>query len=120
MLDISEGIKYFNKGDFYEAHEAWEAVWRPMPDSPAKRFVQGLIMIAAAFHHYLRGEYNGTGKLITRGMALLEMNRHVEAGIDLDSFLKETRAFHDKFRLSTRKISEERLAFPKIKKTQYA
>ena len=50
MLD--EGITLFNSGRYWDAHEAWERAWRPLPKgSPERDFYQGLILLAAAFLH---------------------------------------------------------------------
>ncbi|MBL8859933.1 MAG: DUF309 domain-containing protein [Planctomycetes bacterium] len=38
----------YNHGFAWEAHEAWEALWRATRDPDQKRFVQGLIQCAAA------------------------------------------------------------------------
>jgi len=43
------GVDLFNRWYFWEAHEAWEPLWRAQPaDSEAARFIQGLIGVAAA------------------------------------------------------------------------
>lgn len=43
------GVDLFNRWYFWEAHEAWEPLWRAQPpQSEPARFVQGLISTAAA------------------------------------------------------------------------
>ena len=43
------GVDLFNRWYFWEAHEAWEPLWRAHPpDSESARFIQGLIGVAAA------------------------------------------------------------------------
>jgi hypothetical protein len=43
------GVDLFNRWYFWEAHEAWEPLWRAQPaHSDAARFIQGLIGVAAA------------------------------------------------------------------------
>jgi hypothetical protein len=43
------GVDLFNRWYFWEAHEAWEPLWRAQPAaSEAARFIQGLIGVAAA------------------------------------------------------------------------
>ncbi|MDO8608424.1 MAG: DUF309 domain-containing protein [Phaeospirillum sp.] len=41
-----EGIKLFNRGEYYEAHEAWEKIWL-CSHGEEKLFYQGLIQTAA-------------------------------------------------------------------------
>ena len=58
MSPILEGVSLFNAGQFWEAHEAWEARWL-QSDGDEKRFLQGLIQLAAAYHHVQRGTLSG-------------------------------------------------------------
>ncbi len=42
------GVDLFNRWYFWEAHEAWEPLWRARPaDSEPARFIQGLVGVAA-------------------------------------------------------------------------
>ncbi|HVY61195.1 MAG TPA: DUF309 domain-containing protein, partial [Planctomycetota bacterium] len=46
-----EGLARFNAERFWDAHEALEEIWTDLPNGPGpKRFYQGLIQLAAAFH----------------------------------------------------------------------
>ena len=47
---VREGVELFRAGKFFEAHEAWEEVWRSTTPEPRDLF-QGLVQLAAAFHH---------------------------------------------------------------------
>jgi predicted metal-dependent hydrolase len=49
---FQNGIRLFNQGRFFAAHEAWEAIWRSTTTEPRSLF-QGLIQVAAAFHQHL-------------------------------------------------------------------
>lgn len=64
------GIALFNARRFFEAHEAWEELWLVEPE-PEKTFLQGLIQLAAAFHHHGRGNSRGTQSLLAAGLAKL-------------------------------------------------
>lgn len=46
------GIELFNRGRFFESHEAWEEIWRSTTPEPRDLF-QGLIQVAAAMHQFL-------------------------------------------------------------------
>jgi predicted metal-dependent hydrolase len=65
-----QGIEQFNAGHFFDAHETWEAIWLVSPE-PEKTFLQGIIQIAAAFHHYSRGNTPGTRSLLEAGLRRL-------------------------------------------------
>lgn len=112
--NIEKGIKFFNEGNFFEAHETWEDKWRALEKSPEKYFMQGLIMIAVALHHYKRKNYTGTSKLLEKGIKLLKEFNEPKMKIDREKFLKEITLFQEKFKLSRECISGEEL--PRIKK----
>lgn len=55
---VREGMRLYNAGRYWEAHEAWERVWREAP--PDERAVwQGLIQAAAAMLHRERDNAHG-------------------------------------------------------------
>ena len=60
------GIDLFNREKFFDAHEVLEDVWREAPE-PERKFLQGLIQVAVAFHHHSRGNVVGCLSLLTRG-----------------------------------------------------
>jgi len=65
------GVEQFNSRHFFEAHETWEEIWLASPE-PEKTFLQGIIQIAAAFHHYTRGNTKGARNLLEAGLRRLE------------------------------------------------
>lgn len=48
--EVEHGIGLFNAGRFWHAHEAWELVWQRQEEDE-RLFFQGLIQLAAAYHH---------------------------------------------------------------------
>ncbi|TMD10437.1 MAG: DUF309 domain-containing protein [Chloroflexi bacterium] len=57
---LARGIALFNGGEFWEAHEAWEAAWTPDRRGPDSGFYKGLIQVAAGCLHYRRRNRRGT------------------------------------------------------------
>lgn len=49
----------FNRGAYWEAHEALERIWRSVPDEAEARVIQGLIQAAAGLFHRQRGNRHG-------------------------------------------------------------
>ncbi len=78
-----KGLRQFNRGHFFEAHETWEEIWLPAPQ-PEKTLLQGIIQVAAAFHHYSRGNRAGARSLLERGLKKLEKFPETHRGIHLD------------------------------------
>ena len=67
---ISEGITLFNAHSFWHAHEAWEQLWLHS-SGDEKRFLQGLIQLAAAYHHVKRGTLSGAVRLFDASLEKL-------------------------------------------------
>jgi len=84
------GIEQFNGGFFFEAHETWEELWLQSP-WPVRRFVQGLIQLAAAFVHLMRHEYPGTIGLLDAALTKLEGFVPDCLGIDTARLVAEAR-----------------------------
>lgn len=78
--DLSEGLRCFHSGAFFEAHEHWESVWLAAQE-PEKTFLQGLIQVAASFHHFQRGNCVGTISLLRSALRRLDNYPEVFAGI---------------------------------------
>jgi uncharacterized protein len=86
------GIEHFNTGRYFEAHEVWEEIWLRSPE-PDKTFLQGIIQVAAAFHHYSRGNTRGTRSLLEAGLGRLERFPATHRGIDLDELRAAAKAW---------------------------
>ncbi|MDB4993849.1 MAG: hypothetical protein JWM74_1281 [Myxococcaceae bacterium] len=48
--DFVRGELLYAKGEFWDAHEAWELLWNRETDAARRDLVQGLILVAAAIH----------------------------------------------------------------------
>src|SRR5438874_7736535 len=70
VTHFREGLAHFNNAEFWEAHESWETLWLAA-ESDVEKFLQGLIQIAAAFHHVKRGTLRGAPRLIEAGLRRL-------------------------------------------------
>jgi predicted metal-dependent hydrolase len=84
---FARGIAQFNSRLFFEAHETWEEIWLPAPE-PEKTFLQGLIQVAAAFHHYGRKNRAGATSLLAAGLAKLEAFPEDHCGLELGALRK--------------------------------
>ena len=66
-----QGVEHFNRREFWEAHEAWEVIWLAA-QTEVEQFLQGLIQIAAAYHHVKRGTFRGAVRLFEAGLRRLD------------------------------------------------
>lgn len=86
------GVEQFNARLFFEAHETWEEIWLATPE-PDKTFLQGVIQIAAAFHHYSRGNTRGTRSLLEAGLRRLERFPDVHRELAVESLRAAARSW---------------------------
>ena len=87
---FARGLAHFNAGEFFEAHEAWEQIWLGAAD-PEKSFLQGMIQIAAAFHHHGRGNSRGTQSLLAAGLIKIDAFPDGHRGLALAEIRNEAR-----------------------------
>lgn len=87
------GVDLFNAEYFWEAHEAWESLWKALDsNSIHAKFLQGLIQTAAACLKYRMKERKGVQVLLEKSKSKLKEVQSQESpiymGIDIDNFLK--------------------------------
>lgn len=64
-------MELFNSHEFWHAHEAWEEIWLKARGEE-KTFLQGLIQLAAAYHHVKRGTFSGAIRLFDAALEKLD------------------------------------------------
>ena len=65
--ELTRGISLFNRARFFDAHEVLEDVWRAAPPHN-KKFCQGLVQVAVAFHHHSTGNRVGMRSVLERAI----------------------------------------------------
>jgi predicted metal-dependent hydrolase len=92
---IASGVALFNAQKYWEAHEAWEGRWL-VAAGDEKLFLQGLIQLAAAYHHVQRGTSRPGGlRLFAKASAKLHKYRDGYLGVSFEAAL-ETASGHVK------------------------
>jgi uncharacterized protein len=89
---LAEGLRLYDAGEFFAAHEAWESVWLPAQE-PEKTFLQGLIQVTAAFHHWQRENRLGTSRLLRAALGRLERYPACFGGISVDLLCDDIRVW---------------------------
>lgn len=88
---LSAGLQAYERGDFFEAHECLEPAWMGTADPLERDLHQGLIKLAAAFVHAVRGNPLGIEKNL-RGarerIAAVVAGGGPAAGIDLQGLVE--------------------------------
>ncbi len=81
---LGEFLRRFNRGAFWESHEALEEAWR----RTGSEFYHALILFASAFVHVARGNRHGISAQLGKAMPLLESRRPRYLGFDVDGLLE--------------------------------
>lgn len=76
-----EGLDRFNARRFWDAHESWETIWLAA-GSDVEQFLQGLIQLAAAYHHIQRGTLRGAARLFEAALKRLSAFPAGFGGVD--------------------------------------
>ena len=109
---LEEGIRLFNDGKYFEAHEAWEVPWLCARDEDEKQFYQGLIMAAGAMLHYTRRECTGASALLEKSIPLLQNSVSSYPHLRLLDFIQALEGLKTEFSHCSYRLSDESL--PKI------
>ena len=108
---FEEGIELFNRGRFFDCHEALEEVWLEF-SGDRKKFLQGLIQLTVAFHHLRNGNRVGAGRLLAAAIGKLALDSPERALIDVDALLIAVRPLAEQI---TAGESAEKASLPQIR-----
>jgi len=86
---VLEGIKEFNRGEFYECHEYLEEAW--MQEPRRVRFLyQGILQVGVGFYHLQNGNWRGATGLLRNGAVRLKEFEPVTLGVDVAKLVHES------------------------------
>ena len=85
------GIALFDRGEFFEAHEALEYAWNADP-GPARELYRGLLQVAVAYLQIERGNFDGALKMFLRLRQWLEPLPDECRGVDVARLRAEAQA----------------------------
>ncbi len=89
---LAEGLRCYESGRFFDAHEHWESVWLKC-EEPEKTFLQALIQITAAFHHLQRKNVRGAASLLRGALRRLDGFPAAYGGIEVEAVRESVRAW---------------------------
>jgi predicted metal-dependent hydrolase len=87
-----EGIRLFNAGEFWHAHEQWEICWL-VASEPEALFYKGIIQAAAALVHWKKGNLRGLRRNWEKSRPKLVALPPEMAGIDLPALIGDMDRF---------------------------
>jgi predicted metal-dependent hydrolase len=109
---IEKGIALFNEGRYVEAGAAWEVPWRATTESGEKQFLEGMIMLAGAFDHYLCRECAAAVTLLEKGLPLVRSGINAHPDLRLSELSGDLEYLRDEFDSCSLRVSPD--ALPKI------
>jgi predicted metal-dependent hydrolase len=91
---LAAGLAAYDRGDFFEAHEDLEPAWMGTDDPAQRALLQGLIKVAAAYVHDVRGNPRGIARNLEGARALLVEAAETGpvdnvAGVDLPALIAD-------------------------------
>ncbi len=100
------GLRLFNEGKYFEAHEALEAAWRE-EHGTARGLYQGLLEAAVVYLHITRRSYAGAIKVYARSLRWLAPYPDVCRGVNVARLREDLqRAIREVEALGETRLSE--------------
>ena len=102
----AEGLRLFNAGKYFEAHEALEAAWNEEAGQ-IRDLYRGILQIAVVYLHITRRNYNGAIKVYGRSQRWLKDWPDICRGVFVEELRKDARAVITEVeRLGAERLSE--------------
>ena len=101
-----EGLRLFNAGEYFEAHEALEDAWNEERE-PVRDLYRGILQVAVVYLHITRRNYNGAVKVYIRSQRWLKDWPEICRGIEVGQLRRDAEAAIDEVkRLGMERISD--------------
>ena len=102
----AEGLRLFNAGEYFEAHEALEEAWNA-EEGKVRELYRGILQIAVVYLHITRGNYPGALKVYSRSQKWLRNWPETCRGIEVGRLRRDAEAaINELKRLGPEKIAE--------------
>lgn len=102
----AEGLRLFNEGKYFEAHEALEEAWLD-EKGKVRDLYRGILQVGVTYLHITRGNYNGSVKVYKRSQRWLKDWADVCRGIEVGKLREDAeQAMEEVKRLGAERIGE--------------
>jgi predicted metal-dependent hydrolase len=102
----AEGLRLFNAGEYFEAHEALEDAWNA-ERGKVRELYRGILQVAVVYLHITRRNYNGAVKVYGRSQKWLKDWPEICRGINVGKLRRDAEAVIDEVkRLGLQKMAE--------------
>lgn len=86
-----EGLRLFNSGEYFEAHEALEEAWKE-EGGAVRDLYRGILQVAVTYLHITRGNYDGAIKVYGRSLRWLKDWPDICRGINVEGLRRDSQA----------------------------
>jgi len=101
-----EGLRLFNAGEYFEAHEALETAWNE-ERGRVRDLYRGILQIAVVYLHIKRGNYNGAVKVYARSQKWMQGWPAVCRGIQVEALRSDAAVVMEEvLRLGEKRLGE--------------
>lgn len=101
-----QGLRLFNAGEYFEAHEALEDAWN-QEKGPVRDLYRGILQVAVVYLHITRRNFNGALKVYIRSQRWLKDWPEICQGVYVEQLRRDATAAIDEVkRLGIERISE--------------
>lgn len=102
----AEGLRLFNAGEYFEAHEALEDAWND-EQGEIRDLYRGVLQIAVVYLHITRGNYHGAVKVYARSQKWIKTWAAVCRGIQVEQLRRDSEVvINEVLRLGIERIGE--------------
>jgi uncharacterized protein len=102
----AEGLRLFNAGAYFEAHEALEDAWNA-EQGKIRELYRGILQIAVVYLHITRRNYQGAVKVYGRSQRWMKDWPEVCRGVEVGKLRRDSETIiNEVLRLGMEKISE--------------
>jgi len=108
---LADGLRCFESQEFFLAHEHWESVWLKC-QGPERSFLQALIQMAVAFHHFQRNNSRGGASMLRKALRRLEPYPAIFESVEVAPLREEVGAW---LQMVEEHGSQNQTAFPQIR-----
>jgi len=116
---ILKGIKIFNDGDYFAAHDFFEDLWHSA-ESKNRNFFQGLTQLSVSCFHFVSGNFSGSLSQLEKAKTKLLQYLPDYMEINLTQLLSDINIFETeiKIQLNTKTKTVNYAIIPVIKLQQ--
>ena len=99
-----EGLRAFNRGEFYRQHDLFEAQWVNTA-GPVRDLYRGILQVGVAYYQIEGGNYRGALKMLQRSVQWLSWLPDRCQGIDVEGLRRDSKSV----RAELQRLGPERL-----------